>query len=83
MCGEQLAEPGHERAAHRGRRASPCRKCCGRRGDRVVGLLRGGRCDAEQHVAGDRCARGQAVFARLAKGGGYADRLAGFEHLGS
>lgn len=53
------------------------------RGDRVVGLLRGGRCDAEQHVAGDRCARGQAVFARLAKGGGYADRLAGFEHLGS
>ncbi len=65
VLGEQLAEPGHQRAAHRGRGAPPRRKRFGGIGDRLFGLLGGGLRDGEQHLAGDRGAGRQAVPARL------------------
>ena len=70
---EQLAEPGHQCASHRGGGGAPRRERLGGFGDRGVGLLGGGLGDGEQHVAGDRRAGGQAVAARLAELGARAD----------
>jgi hypothetical protein len=69
VCGEQLAEPGHQCAAYRGRCTPPSREGLGGIGDRVVGVVGCGLGDGEQHLAGDRRAGGQAVPTRLVEAG--------------
>ena len=77
VLGEQLAEPGHQRAAHRGRGARHAENACGGIGDRLIGLLGCGLRDGEQHLAGDRCAGRQPVLARLAERDVGADGVQG------
>ena len=72
---EQLAEPRHQRAAHRCRRRAPRGERLRRFGNGRIGLLRCGLGDGEQHVAGDRGAGVQPVRARLTQFGARADGL--------
>ena len=80
---EQLAEPRHQRATHRGRRRPPRRERLRRFGDGGVGLLRCGLGDGEQHVAGDRRAGVHPVGARLTQFDARADRLQCVAGLGA
>ena len=83
VLGQQLAQPGHQRAAHRRRCAPPRRKRLDGCGDRLFGLLGGGFRDREQRLAGDRGAGRQAVPTRLVEGGLDGYRFEGPEHLGA
>jgi hypothetical protein len=81
VFGEQLAQPGHHRAAHRGRCAAPCGKRFDGGGDGALGLLGGACRDGEQRLPGDRSTRRQAVPTRLVEAGRTPDRRKRTEHL--